>query len=247
MNLFSQQQFQFNDHCHDPSECVVSNSIPVSLLFLHSAFFCRTRVARGANLTGNFERNFSTLISPWLSLASYIWAVDATRHGLEDLGKDDAGEKVDLGKQPHACSHAPCPSSFRALFFPSSYRTFPFAILIGRWQRRVFSWNHSVWIKLMCQTRDARYVDLRMLLKPTFASLNLRDPACFAIFADFTNRKSSHPFNLLYKIIFHAICSVLSLLFVFLVHCNVEFRLINFSNLAKYIKYFLSSSLHRQH
>lgn len=113
--LFSRQQFQFNDHCHDPSECVVSNSIPVSLLFLHSVFFRRNRVARGANLTENFERNFSTLILPWLSLASYIWAVDAARHGLEDLGKDDAGEGR-FWQTATRVSRTPCPSSSSTFF-----------------------------------------------------------------------------------------------------------------------------------
>lgn len=101
-NLSSQQQYQLNVHHRDPSDCVVvSNSMPVSLLFPRSASF-RGILCAGPTAREFREELYSTFISPWLFLASYIWAVDAARRdGLEDLGKDDAGEGRS-DKQPYA-------------------------------------------------------------------------------------------------------------------------------------------------
>lgn len=81
--------------------------------------------ARRTDFTGNFEI-FSVLISPWLFLASYIWVVDAAcRRGLEDLGKNDAGESMDVANSIlYAC----------LIFVLGNVL---FIIPIGRWQYHV--------------------------------------------------------------------------------------------------------------
>jgi len=127
----------------------VSNSILFSLLFSHSASFRRNRVAREADLTEEFPKElYSILISPRLFLASYIWAVDiALRDGLENLGKDDAGEGKS-GKQSHACS-----SSSHAFFFLMRVHGFFFrdrSLTVTRLPMKPLSFV------LICQTRDAR-------------------------------------------------------------------------------------------